>query len=120
MACVCKWRPAAALSVTAWRAHRWGDLGRGVHRAQSTTNQALPPLASGVIDQATQRKPDRGLSTMMMKSGVVDEPRIALLAEIRNEPGALANLLRPFHDFNINLNRIESRPSKKGGEHNAE
>ena len=96
MARVCKWRQAAALSATAWRAHRWGHLVRGVHRAQSTTNQAFPP--SGVIDQATQRKPDRGLSTMMMKSGVVDEPRIALLAEIRNEPGALANLLRPFHD----------------------
>mmetsp|Transcript_1600 Transcript_1600/g.1375 ORF Transcript_1600/g.1375 Transcript_1600/m.1375 type:complete len:473 (-) Transcript_1600:607-2025(-) len=46
--------------------------------------------------------------------GSWDQPRIALLAEIRNEPGALHDLLKPFQDFNINLNRIESRPSNKG------
>ena len=51
---------------------------------------------------------------MMAQQTVVDQPRIALLAEIRNEPGALASLLKPFQDFKINLNRIESRPSNKG------
>lgn len=28
--------------------------------------------------------------------------------------GALCKLLKPFEDFKINLNRIESRPSNKG------
>jgi len=50
----------------------------------------------------------------MSSANVVDQPRIALLAEIRNEPGALFNMLKPFQEFKINLNRIESRPSNKG------
>jgi len=33
------------------------------------------------------RERDRALSTMMRRQTVVDQPRIALLAEIRNEPG---------------------------------
>ena len=57
---------------------------------------------------------DRALSTRIGRQSAVDQPRIALLAEIRNEPGALHTLLKPFQDFRINLNRIESRPSKKG------
>jgi prephenate dehydratase len=28
--------------------------------------------------------------------------------------GALFNMLKPFQEFKINLNRIESRPSNKG------
>jgi len=57
---------------------------------------------------------DRALSTRMGRQSAVDQPRIALLAEIRNEPGALHTLLKPFQDYRINLNRIESRPSNKG------
>ena len=88
----------------------WGTLsvarGRGsalsVRRAFSTTARDGGKAA------------DRALSTMMARQAAVDQPRIALLAEIRNEPGALHTLLKPFQDFRINLNRIESRPSSKG------
>ena len=32
----------------------------------------------------------------------------------RNEPGALYNVLGPFHEHGISLSRIETRPSKTG------
>jgi chorismate mutase/prephenate dehydratase len=33
---------------------------------------------------------------------------------MRNEPGALHNLLEPFHRHNIDLTRVETRPSRTG------
>ena len=33
---------------------------------------------------------------------------------MRNQPGALHNLLEPFHRHNIDLTRVETRPSRTG------
>ena len=38
--------------------------------------------------------------------------RTSLVVSTRNEPGALYNVLAPFHRHDISLSRIESRPSK--------
>lgn len=38
--------------------------------------------------------------------------RTSLVVSTRNEPGALYNVLAPFHRHGISLSRIESRPSK--------
>ncbi|BDD06340.1 prephenate dehydratase [Aureibacter tunicatorum] len=40
--------------------------------------------------------------------------KTTILAQVSNEPGALANLLQGFYDAGINLTKIESRPAKKG------
>lgn len=40
-------------------------------------------------------------------------PKLLLLVETRNEPGALVGVLRPFADRRINLSNLEARP---GGE----
>lgn len=40
--------------------------------------------------------------------------RTSLLVFVRDQPGALFNLLRPFAEHGISMNRIESRPSHAG------
>jgi len=39
--------------------------------------------------------------------------KTSLLFSVKDEPGALFNILKPFADSGINLTKIESRPSKK-------
>ena len=36
-----------------------------------------------------------------------------MLIAVKDRPGALYNLLLPFYENNVNLTRIESRPSRK-------
>lgn len=40
--------------------------------------------------------------------------RTSLLVFVRDQPGALFNVLRPFAKYGISMNRIESRPSHAG------
>lgn len=39
--------------------------------------------------------------------------KTSLLISVKDRPGALYNLLLPFYEYNVNLTRIESRPSRK-------
>lgn len=43
------------------------------------------------------------------------QPRVALLAQIRDDPGSLHEMLRYFWKYDINLTRVESRPCKHEG-----
>lgn len=40
--------------------------------------------------------------------------KTSILVSMRNKPGALYQLLEPFHRHNISLTRIETRPSSRG------
>lgn len=40
--------------------------------------------------------------------------KTSIMVSMRNEPGALHNLLEPFHRLNIDLTRVETRPSRSG------
>ncbi len=42
------------------------------------------------------------------------EDKTSILVSTRNKPGALHDLLAPFHRENISLTRIETRPSREG------
>src|SRR5690606_34167334 len=42
------------------------------------------------------------------------EDKTSIVVAMRNEPGALHNLLEPFHRLNIDLTRVETRPSQTG------
>jgi chorismate mutase/prephenate dehydratase len=42
------------------------------------------------------------------------EDKTSLMVATRNQPGALHDLLEPFHRHNIDLTRVETRPSKVG------
>lgn len=45
----------------------------------------------------------------------VEQPRISILADISNEPGSLHDILRYFWKYDLNMTRIESRPSTSDG-----
>lgn len=57
-----------------------------------------------------------------MPSGVVGhgqeegegEPRLSLLVEVADHPGALESILRIFAEYDVNLTHIESRPASGG------
>ena len=40
--------------------------------------------------------------------------KTSILVKLSSEPGSLVNFLQKFYDANINLNKIESYPAKKG------
>jgi len=71
----------------------------------------LPILASNIEDH-------HGNTTRFLVIGQHDSPRsgkdkTALVMSTTDRPGALHDLLEPFHHRGIGLSRIESRPSRK-------
>lgn len=42
------------------------------------------------------------------------DDKTSIVVSMKNQPGALHELLEPFHRFNIDLTRIETRPSPSG------
>lgn len=42
------------------------------------------------------------------------DDKTSIIVSMRNKPGALHDLLMPFHENNIDLTRIETRPSRSG------
>jgi len=71
----------------------------------------LPILASNIEDH-------HGNTTRFLVIGQHDSPpsgkdKTALVMSTTDRPGALHDLLEPFHDRGIGLTRIESRPSRK-------
>ncbi|GAA4652484.1 prephenate dehydratase [Kistimonas scapharcae] len=43
-----------------------------------------------------------------------NEDKTSIVVSMRNQPGSLHRLLAPFHCYDIDLTRIESRPSRSG------
>lgn len=84
---------------------------------------AIAPLKAAelydlkVIAEKIEDQPDN--STRFLIIGTEQVPssgkdKTSLLVAMRNQPGALHNLLEPFHRNNIDLTRVESRPSRTG------
>lgn len=89
-----EWHSAAIASITA--ANLYG----------------LTPLEEKIEDM-----PDN--STRFLIIGEQDVPasgvdKTSIVVSMRNEPGALHNLLEPFHRLGIDLTRVETRPSRSG------
>jgi len=45
-------------------------------------------------------------------SGETGNDKTSIIFSIKHESGALFRIIKNFHDFNINLTKIESRPKK--------
>jgi chorismate mutase/prephenate dehydratase len=52
------------------------------------------------------------IGTQAVPASGVD--KTSIVVAMRNEPGALYNILEPFHRHNIDLTRVETRPSRSG------
>lgn len=46
--------------------------------------------------------------------GPSGEDKTSVVVAVRNEPGALHDILEPFHRHGVDLTRVESRPSRSG------
>lgn len=69
-------------------------------------------LASNIEDNADNKT--RFLVIGKQKVGPSGRDKTSILVSTRNEPGALYQVLGPFHDHGISLSRIETRPAKSG------
>ena len=69
-------------------------------RAEKIEDQ--PDNATRFLIIGTQEVPPSGID------------KTSIVVAMRNEPGALHNLLEPFHRHNIDLTRVETRPSRTG------
>ena len=69
-------------------------------------------LASNIEDHADNKT--RFLVIGKLKVGPSGKDKSSLLVSPRNEPGALYQVLGPFHNHGISLSRIETRPAKSG------
>jgi chorismate mutase/prephenate dehydratase len=72
----------------------------------------LEKLATKIED-----RPDN--STRFLIIGTQDTPpsgqdKTSIIASVRNQPGALHDLLEPFHRAQVDLTRVETRPSRMG------
>jgi prephenate dehydratase len=71
----------------------------------------LPVLKEGINDQK------ENFTKFVLLDNHLSEPTgndlSSIAISVRNKPGALVDILVPFSENNINLCRIESRPSKK-------
>jgi chorismate mutase/prephenate dehydratase len=69
-------------------------------------------LANNIEDHADNKT--RFLVIGKQKVGPSGRDKTSILVSTRNEPGALYQVLGPFHDHGISLTRIETRPAKSG------
>lgn len=69
-------------------------------------------LASNIEDHANNKT--RFLVIGKQKVGPSGRDKTSILVSTRNEPGALYQVLGPFHSHGISLTRIETRPAKSG------
>lgn len=71
---------------------------------------ALEPIAEKIEDQ-----PDNTTRFLIIGSEAVPasgNDKTSIVVSLRNKPGALHDLLRPFYEAGVDLTRVETRPSR--------
>nr|WP_324259229.1 prephenate dehydratase [Cellvibrio fontiphilus] len=70
-----------------------------------------------IIAEKIEDQPDNSTRFLIIGKQSVPQSGVdktSIVVAMRNEPGALHNLLEPFHRHNIDLTRVETRPSRTG------
>lgn len=71
----------------------------------------IPILEKSVQDSATNTT--RFLVLSHQTCPATGNDRTSIMFSVKDRPGSLYEALKPFNQFNINMSKIESRPSKK-------
>jgi chorismate mutase/prephenate dehydratase len=69
------------------------------------------------LSEKIEDQPDNSTRFLIIGSHPVPasgQDKTSILVSMRNQPGALHDLLAPFHELGIDLTRVETRPSKSG------
>jgi len=70
-----------------------------------------------VFSEKIEDQPDNSTRFLIIGSQEVSASGVdktSIVASMRNEPGALHDLLEPFHRLGVDLTRVETRPSRSG------
>jgi chorismate mutase/prephenate dehydratase len=70
-----------------------------------------------IIEEKIEDSPDNSTRFLIIGAQHVESSggdKTSLVVSMRNEPGALYHLLKPFNDFGVDMTRLESRPSPSG------
>lgn len=70
-----------------------------------------------MIAEKIEDQPDNSTRFLIIGQQAVPQSGVdktSIVVAMRNEPGALHNLLEPFHRHGIDLTRVETRPSRTG------
>lgn len=70
-----------------------------------------------ILAEKIEDQPDNSTRFLIIGNQTVPASGVdktSIVVAMRNEPGALYNLLEPFHRHNIDLTRVETRPSRTG------
>ncbi|MCA0892205.1 prephenate dehydratase [Microbulbifer agarilyticus] len=70
-----------------------------------------------ILNEKIEDRPDNSTRFLIIGSQEVPpsgDDKTSLMVSMRNEPGALHDLLVPFQNHNIDLTRVETRPSQSG------
>lgn len=70
-----------------------------------------------VLSENIEDRPDNATRFLIIGQQQVDASGVdktSIVVSMKNEPGALHNLLEPFHRCQIDLTRVETRPSQTG------
>ncbi|WP_317931725.1 prephenate dehydratase [Halioxenophilus sp. WMMB6] len=70
-----------------------------------------------ILNEKIEDQPDNSTRFLIIGAEAVPpsgEDKTSIMVAMKNKPGALHNLLQPFHENNVDLTRVETRPSKTG------
>lgn len=69
------------------------------------------------ISEKIEDRPDNSTRFLIIGREAIPpsgDDKTSIIVAVRNEPGALHNLLEPFHRIGVDLTRVETRPSRTG------
>lgn len=96
-------RAASIASQEEYSGALGGELAAQIH--------GLPILEKNIQDRATNTT--RFLVIGEKSCPKTGDDRTSLMFSVKDQPGSLFEAIKPFQEFNINMSKIESRPSKK-------
>lgn len=70
-----------------------------------------------IVEQKIEDSPDNSTRFLIIGTqevGTSGDDKTSIVVSMRNEPGALFHLLAPFNDHNVDMTRLETRPSPSG------
>jgi chorismate mutase / prephenate dehydratase len=87
------------------------------HSAAIASSIAANIYGLTVLEEKIEDMPDNSTRFLIIGSQEVPASGVdktSIVVSMRNEPGALYNLLEPFHRLGLDLTRVETRPSRTG------
>ncbi|WP_163833025.1 prephenate dehydratase [Spartinivicinus ruber] len=87
------------------------------HSAAIAGDMAAELYGLKKISEKIEDRPDNSTRFLIIGNEAVlasGDDKTSIVVAMRNQPGALHALLEPFHSHNIDLTRVETRPSTSG------